>query len=261
MRRLPQGAERSSLLPGKPHAMGRGGLASLVVLLCGPLLRSSPGGRKGGGVMVAAAAAAAVPGDPRAPWVVCDVTRAPHGATGDGQTSDTAAIRGALSACDEVVLPAGYSFLSGPLNLTSNQRLRVDGTLTASVDPSDYPLVLPMTGYGWGDDQNCFPPDEDKNKIIVGSMRYSPVVGSYNPTNVTVVGAGTIDGRGEVWWQNCTSCHCAFVCRAVSLSGGGLSGMQVTSVVPARPLQTHRATTQPTARWRAAPSSWSSSLW
>ena len=140
-------------------------------------------------------------------WRVCDVTSPLHGAVGDGVVSDTAAIRGALASCDEVLLPAGRTFLTGPLNLTSNQRLNVQGTLLASVNPSDYPLVLPMTGYGWGDDENCFPPDVDKHKIIIGSMRYSPVLGSYNTSNVTVVGSGTVDGRGEIWWSNCTSCH------------------------------------------------------
>ena len=57
-----------------------------------------------------------------------------------------------------------------------------------------------MTGYGWGDDENCFPPGADRFKIIVGSMRYSPVVGAYNQTNVSVAGAGTIDGQGAHVW-------------------------------------------------------------
>ena len=139
-------------------------------------------------------------------WRACDVT-SEFGAIGDGLTSDTAAIRAALASCNEVHLPAGRTFLSGPLNLTSNQRLDVQGTLLASVEPADYPLVMPIIGYGWGDDQNCFTEALDKNKIIVGSLRYSPVVGSYNTTNVSVVGSGVIDGRGEIWWQNCTACH------------------------------------------------------
>ena len=138
-------------------------------------------------------------------WRVCDVRD--HGAVGDGLRSDSVAIRSALAECDEVVLPAAHTFLSGPLNLTSNQRLNVQGTLLASVDKADYPLVLPMVGYGWGDDENCFPPDIDRHKIIIGSLRYSPVIGSYNTSNVSVVGSGTIDGRGEIWWQNCTACH------------------------------------------------------
>ena len=94
-------------------------------------------------------------------WRSCDVTSGPFGAVGDGLTKDTVAIRTALLQCDEVtlipprahaplqgnqlatppldrwicidfgrflyhwppqvLLPAGRSFLTGPLNLTSNQ--------------------------------------------------------------------------------------------------------------------------------------------
>ena len=94
-----------------------------------------------------------------------------------------------------------------PLNLTSNQRLQVDGTLLASTDKRDYPLVRPLLGYGWGNDENCFPPGAAPHKIVVGSLRYAPVVGAYYAANVSVVGTGVIDGQGEVWWANCTACH------------------------------------------------------
>ena len=124
-------------------------------------------------------------------WQACDVTAAEFGAVGDGVTKDTSSIRAALVACDEVRLPAGRTFLSGPLNLTSNQVFAVDGTLLASTDKEDYPLVAPLMGYGWGDDENCFAPSRDRYKIIVGSLRYSPVVGAFHATNVTITGSGT----------------------------------------------------------------------
>ena len=38
-----------------------------------------------------------------AAWNVCDV--ADHGAVGDGHTDDSRALRSALAACDEVVIP------------------------------------------------------------------------------------------------------------------------------------------------------------
>ena len=144
---------------------------------------------------------------PSQAWRVCDVTDDEFGAVGNGITKATASIRAALTKCDEVWLPRGHSFLSGPLNLTSNQVLRVDGTLLASTDKHDYPLVAPLMGYGWGDDENCFDPSLDKHKIIVGSLRYSPVIGAFHAKNVTITGAGTIDGQGAIWWQNCTKCH------------------------------------------------------
>ena len=75
---------------------------------------------------------------------VCDVTE--HGAKGDNSTSDTAAIRAAIEACrggGEVFLPAPGKYLTGPLNLTSNIRLRVPSgaMLLASQVVADYPAV------------------------------------------------------------------------------------------------------------------------
>jgi hypothetical protein len=58
-----------------------------------------------------------------------------------------------LTTCEQVHLPVGMTFLTGPVNLTSNQLLRVDGTMLASTDKHDYPLVQPIMGYGWGDDE------------------------------------------------------------------------------------------------------------
>jgi len=140
-------------------------------------------------------------------WRVCDVHSAPFFAQGDGETSDTVPIRKALSACDEIILKEGKTFVTGPINITSNQILTVDGTLLASQNPTDYPLVAPLLGYGWGNDENCFPPDADQHKIIIGSLRYSPVIGAFRAENVTIRGRGVIDGRGETWWNNCSKCH------------------------------------------------------
>lgn len=140
-------------------------------------------------------------------WRVCDVSSPEFGAVGDGSLKDTDAIRKAISSCDETVLPAGRSFLTGPLNLSSHQLLRVEGTLLASTDKADYPLVAPMIGDGWGNDENCFPPDASPHKIVVGSLSYAPVIGAYHATNVTLTGGGVINGQGQAWWYNCTRCH------------------------------------------------------
>jgi polygalacturonase len=114
--------------------------------------------------LLAAAGVVVASGSTGRPYATCDVT-APHfGAVGDGVTRDTTAIRTALAQCDVVVLPAGRTFLSGPLNLTSNQVFVVDGTFLASTARSDYPIILPLMGYGWGDDENCFPPGSAPHK-------------------------------------------------------------------------------------------------
>jgi len=137
-------------------------------------------------------------------WRTCSIDEPEFGAVHGGDA--TLALRSALLACDETVVPLNGTFVSGPLNLTSNKVLNVQGIILASTDPADYPLVQPMVGYGWGDDQNCFAPDRHAHKIIPGSYRYSPVVGAYNASNITVTGSGTIDGRGQTWWSNCTAC-------------------------------------------------------
>lgn len=73
--------------------------------------------------------------------VVHDVTQAPYNARGDGKTLDTAAIQAAIDACadhDVVLIPDGYTFLTGALDLKSNMTLEVNGTLLSSKDAADF---------------------------------------------------------------------------------------------------------------------------
>ena len=66
---------------------------------------------------------------------VCIVTALEWGAAGDGVQDDTQAIRKAIADCPrspadgtfQVVLPAGKSFLTGALNLSSGIELVVNG--------------------------------------------------------------------------------------------------------------------------------------
>lgn len=181
-----------------------------------------------------------------AAWRTCDVTSSEFGARGDGVSHDTAGIRRALEECDHVILPRGRTFLlQGPLNLTSNQVFQVDGTLIASNNKLDYPVVQPIRGYGWSEDTNCFPPGEEPHKIIVGALRYAPIIGAYDETNVTVMGSGVIDGNGEEWWSNCSKCHytpgndsslCLTAGRPKLLEFQYVDGLRVYGSSPATPL-------------------------
>ena len=138
------------------------------------------------------------------PRSTCDVMSVPFHAVGDGLHDDTVALRRALEECDSVLLPKGKSFLSGPLNITSNQILVVDGTLLASTNVDDYPLVAPIMSYGWSIDSNCFPFGVE---IVPGALNYQSIINSWNASNVTVAGSGVIDGQGQPWWDRCTRCH------------------------------------------------------
>jgi polygalacturonase len=81
-------------------------------------------------------------------WRVCNVKS--MGASGDGKTDDTAVLRKALAACDEVVLSAPGRYLTGPLNLTSNQVLVIspNATLLATTNFTAFPVIAPLPSYG-----------------------------------------------------------------------------------------------------------------
>ena len=85
-------------------------------------------------------------------WRIYDVRA--FGAKGDNHTKDTAAIKAAIEAATtagggEIVLPAPGQYLTGPLNLSSNQLLRVEpgASLLASQDVADYPEVASFPSY------------------------------------------------------------------------------------------------------------------
>lgn len=133
----------------------------------------------------------------------CDVRV--FGAVGDGAADDTAAIRAAIAACEEVVLPAGATFLTGPVNLTDDQTLRVDGTLLAAPVSAlaSYPVIAPLPSYGWSRDVNCFDRSRIVNGTVWGVSRYSPIIGAFGRRNVSLLGAGVVDGQGRGWHTLC----------------------------------------------------------
>jgi polygalacturonase len=111
-----------------------------------------------------------------------------YGAKGDGITKDTAAIQGAIDACEKkgggtVRLTAG-TYVSAPIVLKSKITLQLDkgATLLGSPDHADYP---PKTEFHLPDAQ--------------------PLVSAINAENVAITGEGTIDGNGESWWQEARS--------------------------------------------------------
>jgi polygalacturonase len=121
---------------------------------------------------------------PQRKFVITD-----FGAVGDGQTSNTDAIRRAIADCrqaggGEVVVPAG-TFVTGPLELTSDLALVIEkgATLRASENFKDYEVPAGST-----------PASQGATSVL-------PLVGGRNLTNVAIRGAGTIDGAGAPWWK------------------------------------------------------------
>ncbi len=114
---------------------------------------------------------------------VCNVKS--FGAVGDGKHKDTAALQKAFDSCANsqtgqiVEVPPG-TYLSAPLYLRSNLRLRIDkgATLDASQTLSDYTI----------------PPGVTLHTKVLAFLN------GYKIGNVTIEGGGVINGEGAVWW-------------------------------------------------------------
>ncbi|KAH7864805.1 hypothetical protein Vadar_034074 [Vaccinium darrowii] len=120
-----------------------------------------------------------------------------YGGVGDGQTSNTKAFHDAVNHLSQyesdggsqLIVPAG-KWLTGSFNLTSHFTLYLhkDAVLLASQDINEWSVIDPLPSYGRGRD-------------AVGGRYISFIFGT-NLTDVVITGDnGTIDGQGELWWQ------------------------------------------------------------
>lgn len=107
------------------------------------------------------------------------------GATGDGVTSDTAALQKAIDAASgagggEVFLPAG-TYLTGSIQLKSHVTLNLaaGAVIHGSADPADYPL----TNARWeGLDHQC----------------HQALIFARDAQDIAITGSGSIIGEGKV---------------------------------------------------------------
>src|SRR2546421_6843706 len=111
-----------------------------------------------------------------------------YGARGDGLSNSTASIQKAIDECARagggVVTFAPGRYVTGALFLKSNVNLRVDSgvTLLGSQEDADYPSI-------W-------------TRVAGIEMKWPAALINVNDQkNVRISGAGTIDGRGEKWWE------------------------------------------------------------
>jgi len=111
-----------------------------------------------------------------------------YGAAGDGATLDTRALQAAIDAAAQtgggtVLVPAG-KYVSGAIFLREHITLFLDAgaVLLGSENPADYPLIRAR----WEG---------------VTQDTHASLIGGDGLHHIAVVGRGTIDGRGAVWWQ------------------------------------------------------------
>ena len=104
-------------------------------------------------------------------------------------TKSTAQIQRAIDQCGTsgggtVFLPAGR-YVSGSLWLRSNVTLHLESgaVLMGDTDPSAYPMWAgAWEGPG-------------------AQRRHAPLIAGEGLTNIALTGRGTIDGRGQTWWD------------------------------------------------------------
>lgn len=111
------------------------------------------------------------------------------GAVEGGKEKCTEAFKKAIAKCSKagggkVVVPAG-DYLTGPIHLKSNVCLEVKkgATIFFSTDFEDY---LPPVFVRW-EGLECY--------------NLSPLIYANGCENIGVVGEGTLNGNGKVWWK------------------------------------------------------------
>jgi polygalacturonase len=114
------------------------------------------------------------------------------GAVGDGKTMNTDAFRAAIQACAKagggrVEVPAG-AFLTGPFELASHMALVLEkgAVIQASDKFSDFGLPDPLPAA--------------QSEIDAFRKKLQPLISGSKLDDVAILGEGTIDGAGAVWW-------------------------------------------------------------
>jgi len=110
------------------------------------------------------------------------------GGVGDGVADDTLAFNNTIEQCcknngGRIIVPAG-TYLTRPIHLKSNLNLHLEkGTVILLGNNMD---EWPAVKSRW-EGVECY--------------GYSPCIYGENLKNVSITGAGTIDGRGKAWWS------------------------------------------------------------
>lgn len=112
---------------------------------------------------------------------IADFDITAYGAKGDGKTDNAKAIQKTIDACSaagggKVIVPAGKVFMTGPFDLKSNIQFCVEINAKVLANPNEAVYT-----------KSAFRDNKGEGTIWIGGE---------NLVNVTICGAGTIDGNG-----------------------------------------------------------------
>jgi polygalacturonase len=166
-------------------------------------------------------------------WRVCDPLA--HGAAGTGKVYDTDAVRAALAECGAagggtVLFSAGKTFLTGAFNVSNNTELRVEGTLLGSPNSSGYVLMDFLPWYGPDPPQKLV---RATARLDPDTREWSPFIGSWYSSNISITGSGVVDGNGAKWWacaNNMTAPPCSGYPRPHGIRLVGGEGFSISGV-------------------------------
>jgi polygalacturonase len=122
----------------------------------------------------------------------------------------TAALTRRLAGCVHHRPAALLAGCSGPFNLSSNTVLRVEGTISGSRNPSNYPIVTQQ------------PYDEAYRAPYMLNRQRQALISAYSAQNISVIGSGTVDGNGWDWWYGVSHNPNGTYNRQVCRGGTGL---------------------------------------
>ena len=145
---------------------------------------------------------------------VYDVTEEPYNAVGDGVTLDTDAIQAAIDDCGEndiVLIPEGYTFLTGALDLKSDMTLEVNGTLLSSKNAEDFEKVPDENKvYSGGEAEGVVYTEEAPKRLI-----WSRIEGWEQYCYRSLINIGYLDENTDY------SSEDGYVCSNVKICGTG----------------------------------------
>ncbi|MCC8160369.1 MAG: glycoside hydrolase family 28 protein [Oscillospiraceae bacterium] len=150
---------------------------------------------------------------------VRDVTKPPYNAAGDGVTLDTTPIQSAIDDCNDndiVLIPAGYTFLTGALDLKSNMTLEVNGTLLSSTNAADFERAYGESKKYIGGKCEGAAYTEEAPKRLVWSRMEGWEMYCYR----SLINIGSLDRETDYGKYSGYSCENVKICGTGTITGG-----------------------------------------